>query len=51
MLEIVTAAGYHGYVGIKYDGERLSERAGIERTKALLERAREQLGARTERRG
>lgn len=51
MLEVVTAAGYHGYVGIKYDGERLSERAGIERTKALLERAREQLGARTERRG
>jgi sugar phosphate isomerase/epimerase len=51
MLEIVTAAGYHGYVGIKYDGERLSERAGIERTKALLERAREQLGARAERRG
>jgi sugar phosphate isomerase/epimerase len=51
MLEIVTAAGYHGYVGIKYDGERLSERAGIERTKALLEKAREQLGARTERRG
>ncbi|MEY2931569.1 MAG: hypothetical protein RL033_2318 [Pseudomonadota bacterium] len=51
MLEIVTGAGYHGYVGIKYDGERLSERAGIERTKALLERARGQLGARTERRG
>lgn len=51
MLEIVTAAGYHGYVGIKYDGERLSERAGIERTKALLERAREQLAARSERRG
>ncbi len=51
MLEIVTTAGYHGYVGIKYDGERLSERAGIERTKALLERAREQLGARHERRG
>ncbi|HKO95221.1 MAG TPA: TIM barrel protein [Polyangiaceae bacterium] len=51
MLEIVTSAGYHGYVGIKYDGERLSERAGIERTKALLERIREQLGARGEHRG
>jgi len=51
MLEIVTGAGYHGYVGIKYDGQRLSERAGIERTKALLERVREQLSARSEHRG
>lgn len=51
MLEIVTSAGYHGYVGIKYDGERLSERAGIERTKALLERVRDQLEARSDRRG
>jgi sugar phosphate isomerase/epimerase len=51
MLEIVTGAGYHGYVGIEYDGERLSERAGIERTKSLLERVREQLGARAEHRG
>jgi L-ribulose-5-phosphate 3-epimerase len=51
MLEIVTAAGYHGYVGIAYDGERLSERAGIERTKSLLERVREQLSARVEHRG
>jgi L-ribulose-5-phosphate 3-epimerase len=51
MLEIVTAAGYHGYVGIEYDGERLSERAGIERTKLLLERVRDQLSARSDRRG
>jgi len=51
MLEIVTGAGYHGYVSIAYDGERLSERAGIERTKSLLERVREQLGARTDHRG
>jgi hypothetical protein len=47
----VTAAGYHGYIGIDYDGERLSERAGIERTKSLLERVRDQLGARAEHRG
>ncbi|MEO8184539.1 MAG: TIM barrel protein [Deltaproteobacteria bacterium] len=51
MLEIVTSAGYHGYVGINYEGERLSERAGIERTKSLLERVRDQLGARADHRG
>lgn len=51
MLEIVKSAGYHGYVGINYDGERLSERAGIERTKSLLERVRDQLGARADQRG
>ena len=51
MLEIVTSAGYHGYVGIAYSGERLSERAGIERAKLLLERIRDQLSARGERRG
>ena len=51
MLEIVASAGYHGYVGINYDGERLSERAGIERTKSLLERVRDQLGARADHRG
>jgi hypothetical protein len=50
MLGIVTSAGYHGYVGIAYSGERLSERAGIERTKLLLERVQEQLSARGERR-
>jgi hypothetical protein len=51
MLEIVTSAGYHGYVGIAYAGDRLSERAGIERAKLLLERVRDQLSARGERRG
>jgi L-ribulose-5-phosphate 3-epimerase len=51
MLEIVASAGYHGYVGINYDGERLSERAGIERSKSLLERVRDQLGARADHRG
>ena len=51
MLEIVTSAGYHGYVGIAYTGDRLSERAGIERARLLLERVREQLSTRAERRG
>ena len=51
MLKIVTDAGYHGYVGIEYEGKRLSEQAGILRTKALLERVREQLASRAQRRG
>jgi L-ribulose-5-phosphate 3-epimerase len=49
MLKIVTDAGYHGYVSINYDGERLSEQAGIQRTKNLLERIRTQLAQRAER--
>jgi L-ribulose-5-phosphate 3-epimerase len=43
MLKIVVAAGYHGYVGIEYEGERLSEPVGILATKALLERVRSRL--------
>jgi sugar phosphate isomerase/epimerase len=39
MLPIVKAAGYTGYVGIEYEGEKLSEPEGIKATKALLERA------------
>lgn len=38
MLDTVTAAGYHGYVGIEYEGSRLPERDGILAAKALLER-------------
>lgn len=49
MLEAVTGAGYRGHVGIRYDGARLSEYAGIERTRALLERVRSQRSARRER--
>lgn len=40
MLQIVLAAGYHGHVGIEYEGTRLSEPAGVEATKKLLERVR-----------
>ena len=36
-------AGYRGYVGIEYEGSRLSEPDGIRATKALLERVREEL--------
>jgi hypothetical protein len=38
MLGIVKQAGYRGYVGIEYEGERLPEREGIAACKALLER-------------
>ncbi|MFM9116898.1 MAG: sugar phosphate isomerase/epimerase family protein [Planctomycetota bacterium] len=38
MMKIVLAAGYHGYVGIEYEGSKLDEVAGILATKKLLER-------------
>jgi len=43
MMKIVLDAGYHGYVGIEYEGSKLDEYAGIRATKALLERVREEL--------
>jgi sugar phosphate isomerase/epimerase len=44
MMQIVVDAGYHGYVGIEYEGRKLSEHDGIIATKKLLEKVREQLG-------
>ena len=38
LMRIVLGAGYHSWVGIEYEGDRLSEREGIAKTKALLER-------------
>ena len=43
MMKIVIDAGYHGYVGIEYEGNKLSEPAGIKATKTLLEKVRGQL--------
>lgn len=40
MMNIVKSAGYKGYIGIEYEGSRLSEVEGIKATKALLERYR-----------
>jgi len=37
MMKIVLDAGYEGYVGIEYEGERLSETEGIVATQKLLE--------------
>lgn len=44
MMKIVLAAGYHGHLGIEYEGEKLSEPDGIRATKRLLEKVREELG-------
>lgn len=43
MMRIVLDAGYHGYVGIEYEGGKLSEPEGIRATKKLLETMHEQL--------
>ncbi len=43
MMRIVLDAGYRGYVGIEYEGEILSEPQGVEKTKALLVKVREEL--------
>ncbi len=40
IMKIVTDAGYHGYVGIEYEGSKLAEPEGILATKALLESLR-----------
>lgn len=42
MMKIVLDAGYHGYVGIEYEGGK-DEFEGIRATKRLLERVREEL--------
>ena len=40
ILGIVAGAGYHGWVGIEYEGDDHSEEEGIVKTKQLLERIR-----------
>lgn len=45
MLKIVTDAGYHSYLGIEYEGDKLSEPDGVRATLALLERVRAELSA------
>jgi sugar phosphate isomerase/epimerase len=45
MMKIVVDAGYHGYVGIEYEGNKAPEPEGIRLTKALLERVRDELAS------
>jgi len=44
MMQIVLSFGYHGYVGIEYEGSRLPELEGIAATKKLLETVRAKIG-------
>ena len=43
IMKIVKDAGFNGYIGIEYEGEKLSEEEGIRKTKALLEKVRMEL--------
>jgi sugar phosphate isomerase/epimerase len=43
MMKIVVAAGYRGYVGVEYEGDKLPEIEGTLATKKLLERVRGRL--------
>ena len=43
MMKIVVDAGYHGYVGIEYEGGKLSEPEGIRVTQKLLLKVRGEL--------
>ena len=43
MMKIVIDAGYHGYVGVEYEGGKMSEFDGIKATKKLLETVRSKL--------
>ncbi len=36
ILKLVKASGYNGFIGVEYEGKRLSEKEGILATKALL---------------
>ena len=38
MLSLVNRAGYTGFIGVEYEGNRLSEKEGILHTKKLIEK-------------
>ena len=43
MLTIMLDAGYRGYVGVEYEGDKMSESDGVLATKKLLEKCRDEL--------
>jgi L-ribulose-5-phosphate 3-epimerase len=45
MMKIVLEAGYHGRVGVEYEGDKHPEPEGIRATKKLLERIRTEMGS------
>jgi len=44
MLKIMKEAGFSGYIGIEYEGDKLSEEEGIKKTKALIEKTAAAIG-------
>jgi sugar phosphate isomerase/epimerase len=44
MMKIVIGAGYHGYVGIEFSGDQVTEHEGVRLTKNLLTRLLDKLG-------
>jgi hypothetical protein len=44
MLQIVLAAKFNAWIGIEYEGEKLSEPDGVRATLALLKRMQTELG-------
>ncbi len=43
MMKIVLDAGYHGFVGIEYEGTKHTEPDGIRLSKRLLEKVRTEM--------
>jgi hypothetical protein len=43
MVKIVLDAGYHGYIGVEWEGDKPGEVEGTKLTKRLLERVRDEL--------
>jgi len=43
MLKIVADAGYHSFLGIEYEGDKMSEPDGIRATRKLIERVQDEL--------
>ncbi len=44
MFKIIKDSGFKGYVGIEYEGDKISEEEGIRKTKALLEKVVKEIG-------
>ncbi len=45
MMKIVLAAGYHGYVGVEWEGNGIDEMEGVRQTQKLLMRLRGELAS------
>ncbi len=43
LMKIVLDAGYHGWVGVEFEGRKMSEPDGIRATKKLLEKIRDEM--------